>query len=131
MIHRYAPLPEKTERLMAQIVDSGLRVHKELGGGFFEKIYKNALCIELRARGIHFEIEKSFVIRYRNQPVGIQRIDLIVDEAVIVEIKAVEALAKPHEQQLLSYLKATRLRAGLLMNFGGLTLKQGLRRFVL
>ncbi len=131
MIHRYAPLPEKTEWLMGQIVDGGLCVHKEIGGGFFEKIYKNALCIELRARGIPFEVEKSFVIRYRSQPVGMQRIDLIVDEAVIVEIKAVEGLAKPHEQQLLSYLKATRLRAGLLMNFGGLTLKQGLRRFVL
>ena len=124
MGHSYPPLPERTEWVLGQIVDGGLCVHRAIGGGFFEKIYKNALCIELKVRGISYEVEKSFVIRYRNQPVGSQRIDLIVDNAVVVEIKAVEALAKPHEQQLLSYLKATRLRAGLLMNFGGLTLKQ-------
>jgi len=128
---QYAPLPERTEWLLSEIVDSGLRIHKSLGPGFFEKIYRNAFCIELRSRGIPFECEKEFVIHYRNEPVGKQHMDLIVEESVIVEIKAVDALAKVHEQQILSYLRSTKIRAGMLMNFGGATLNQGLHRFVM
>jgi GxxExxY protein len=116
---------------LSEIVDGGICVHKEVGCGFFEKIYRNALCIELKARGIAFELEKSVGVHYRGQPVGVQRIDLVVGGAAIVELKAIECLAKIHEQQVLSYMRATKIRAGLLMNFGGSTLRQGLKRFVI
>lgn len=131
MSHKYAPLPESTERLFSEIVDSSLCVHREVGSGFFEKIYRNAVCIELTARGIPFEIDKRVVVRYRNQPVGLQKIDLVVGDVIIVELKAVAALATVHDQQVLSYMRATGLRAGLLVNFGGATLREGLRRFVI
>lgn len=89
------------------------------------------MCIELTARGIPFEIDKRVVVRYRNQPVGLQKIDLVVGDVIIVELKAVAALATVHDQQVLSYMRATGLRAGLLVNFGGATLREGLRRFVI
>ena len=127
----YQPLPPRTEWLLTEIVDSGIKVHKAIGHKFFERIYRNALCVELDRRKIPFEVEKAFVVRYDERPVGTQRIDLVVEEAVIVEVKAVDALARVHDQQVLSYLRATGLRAGLLMNFGGLVLAKGLKRFVL
>lgn len=89
MIRTYAPLPDRTEQLMAEIVDGGLCVHEELGSGFFERIYRNAVALELKSRGIPFEVEQPFVVEYRGEPVGAQRIDLVVGDAVIVEIKEV------------------------------------------
>ena len=68
MIRTYAPLPERTEWVISQIVDSGLRIHMELGNGFFEKIYRNAFCIELKSRDIAFEVEKPFVVQSRRDP---------------------------------------------------------------
>jgi len=83
------------------------------------------------ARTIPFETEKSFVLRYRDRPVGRHRLDLIVGGRVVVELKAVKALERAHEAQLLAYLKASQLPVGLLMNFGAATLKEGLKRIIL
>ena len=97
----------------------------ELGTGFLESAYRNALCLELKIRGVSYDMEKPIIVKYRGQPIAVQRIDLIVESAVIVELKAVEALTSIHQAQLMSYMRASAIRAGLLMNFGGLTLKQG------
>ena len=131
LIHKtHKPLPDETEEVLIVIVDAGLAVHKELGPGFFEAIYRKALCFEMTARRLPFEVEKAFAVRYRNQPIAVQRVDLVVAGQVVVELKAVRSLEEIHHAQLLSYLKGTGLRAGLLMNFGGVTLRAGLRRIV-
>ena len=109
----------------------GFAVHKAIGPGYGESIYKNAFCLELIARNIPFECEKSFVVTYRDRPVGTHRLDLIVRDRVVVELKAVKTLKRVHGAQVLAYLKASHLPVGLLMNFGGATLKEGLKRFVL
>lgn len=72
MIRKWSPLSEGTERLIADVIDAGLRVHRELGPGFFAPVYRNALSLELKDRQIPFEIEKAFVVRYRETPVAIQ-----------------------------------------------------------
>jgi GxxExxY protein len=127
----HEPLPETTELLLTALVDAGVAVHKELGPGFVEMVYRNAMCLELADRQLPFEAEKGFIVKYRDRAVAMQRVDLVVDSQVILELKAVGSLNEIHHAQLLSYLKATGLRAGLLMNFGGATLRSGLRRVVL
>ena len=127
----HEPLPEETEQVLSAVVDAGLMVHRQLGPGFNESVYRNALCIELRTRDIPFEMEKTFVVKYRDQAVATQRVDLVVGTCVIVELKATFCLEQIHYAQLLSYLRASGLRAGLLMNFGGLTLRAGLKRLVI
>jgi GxxExxY protein len=127
----HEPLPEATEQVLSAVVDAGLMVHRQLGPGFNESAYRNALCIELRTRGKPFEMEKTFVVKYRDQAVATQRVDLVVGETVIVELKATFCLEQIHYAQLLSYLRASGLRAGLLMNFGGRTLRAGLKRLVI
>ena len=132
MIRRETPLDPETESLVELIIDCAVTVHRGLGPGYVESIYRNAFCLELQERQIPFACESSVMIMYREKPVGIHRMDLIVADTVIVELKAVKWLEPAHQVQLLSYLKATHLHVGLLMNFGGATLMQGgLRRFVL
>jgi iron complex transport system substrate-binding protein len=86
--------------------------------------------LELEAQKIPFECEKPYVVKYRDRPVSTHRIDLIVRNRVIIELKAVRVLERVHEAQILAYLKVSQLPAGLLMNFGGATLKEGIRRVV-
>jgi GxxExxY protein len=127
---RHEPLPDATEEVISSIIDAGVAVHRELGPGFTEAVYRNAMCLEMADRCLSFEAEKSFVLKYRGRPVATQRVDLVVAGQVIVELKAVRCLEEIHCAQLLSYLKGTGIRAGLLMNFGGVTLRAGLRRMV-
>jgi GxxExxY protein len=127
----HEPLPETTELLLSALIDAGVAVHKELGPGFIEVVYRNAMCLELAARQLPFEAEKAFIVRYQDRPIAVQRVDLIVGSQVILELKAVGSLNEIHHAQLLSYLRATGIRAGLLMNFGGATLRAGLRRVIL
>ena len=131
MIRVPSPLDDETEKYVFETMACGFAVHKAIGPGYGEKIYKNAFCVELLARQIPFECEKSFVVKYRDKPVGTHRLDLIVRGRVAVELKAVKRLKRVHEAQVLAYLKASGLRVALLMNFGGATLKEGLRRIVL
>ena len=131
MIRVPSRLDEETEKWVFEAMGCGFAVHKAIGPGYGESIYKNAFCIELISRNIPFECEKPFVVTYRERPVGTHRLDLIVRDRVVVELKAVKTLKRVHEAQVLAYLKASRLRVALLMNFGGATLKEGLRRIVL
>jgi len=106
-------------------------VHRQLGPGFLESIYSKALCIELDARGLPFEREKPIEVVYRGVPIRGQRIDLIIGGQVVVEVKAVAAIEPIHVAQVVSYLRTTGLRIGLLINFHERLLKDGIRRVVL
>lgn len=131
MIRVPSRLDDETEKYVFETMACGFAVHKVIGPGYGESIYANAFCVELLARKIPFEREKPFVVKYRDRPVGTHRLDLIVRERIVVELKAVKMLKRVHEAQVLAYLKASRLPIALLMNFGGATLKEGLRRIVL
>jgi len=106
------------EKLTERIISAAIEVHKSLGPGFLESIYENALCRELSQQGIKFIRQQEIEVRYKDEVVGVHRIDLIIEGKVIVELKAIKNFEDIHYAQLLSYLKATRLKVGLLLNFG-------------
>jgi GxxExxY protein len=110
------------EELSGRIIEAAIHVHKELGPGYMESIYENAMKVALRKRGIPFEFQKEVRIFYESEEVGTHRLDLAVDDEIIVELKAIKALEEIHFAQQKSYLKATGLRVGLLMNFNAPTL---------
>ena len=93
-------------------------VYNRLGYGFLEKVYENALCIELKRAGLEYSQQVPIEVRYRGEVVGEYFADLVVADSVIVEIKAARTLTPNHEAQLLNYLKATDFEVGLLLNFG-------------
>jgi GxxExxY protein len=99
------------------IIQCIINVHKALGPGFLENVYQRALVIELRSTNLAVEVEKEVLIFYRGQEVGRHRLDLVVENSVILELKTVEDLSKAHYAQVRSYLKATGLSIALLVNF--------------
>jgi len=113
------------------IVDSAVRIHRELGPGLLESVYELVMERALVARGLCVERQKAICFSYDGLVFeNAFRVDLLVDERVVVEIKSVERLASVHGKQLLTYLRLMNLPVGLLINFGGITLKEGLRRIV-
>ena len=130
-LRSYEPLDPKVEKIVSIAVDCGVDVHTVLGPGFKEPIYHRAYCLELHARGIPYECERPIEVRYKQWRIPGQRIDLIVANVVLVEIKTVKHLKQVHTSQVVSYLKTTGLRVGLLMNFNGVRLKDGLKRIIL
>jgi GxxExxY protein len=112
------------------VIGAAIEVHRTLGPGFLESVYEEALCVELKLRGISFESQVEVGVQYKGEPVGVGRLDILVAGALIVELKAVETLAPIHEAQLLSYLKATSHRLGLLINFNIPVLRNGLKRII-
>ncbi len=103
--------------LTEKIIAAAIHVHRELGPGYLESIYEEALCIELAARGLAFERQKNVEVRYRDQAVGFHRLDLLVESKVVVELKAIKEFDPIHFSVVRSYLKATALETGLLLNF--------------
>ena len=122
---------ERVDALARAVIGAAIEVHRTLGPGFLESVYEEALAVELRLRDIPFEEQRKMGIDYKAHVVGEGRIDLLVDELLIVELKAVDALLPLHTAQLLSYLKATGKRLGLLINFNAEVLRDGLKRVVL
>jgi len=117
--------------LTKTIVDAAYQVHSRLGPGLLERPYRTCLAHELNKRSVRFETEKVFPVTYDGVSIEFgYRVDLLVEEAVIVEIKAVEKILPIHEAQLLSYLKLSGIRVGLLINFNVSDLRQGIRRRV-
>jgi GxxExxY protein len=108
----------KHGELSQKIIAAAHNVHKELGQGFLEKVYKNALAIELREAGLKCDLEVPKSVLYRGLVVGDYVADMIVEGKIIVEVKVVSELNSVHEVQLVNYLKATGLQVGLLINFG-------------
>ena len=127
----FPPLDSALEDIVREVIGAGLAVHRELGPGFIERVYDRALAVELRHRGLRFEQQQRIDVRYRDEFVAHHQLDLVVERCVVVETKAVRKLRPVHQAQILSYLKASGFRIGLLMNFNGVTLKDGLRRFML
>ena len=107
----------KNDKLTESIITCIINVHKTLGPGFLENIYRKSLCIELLEHGLVFENEKEVVIYYKNNEVGCHRVDILVENQIIIELKTVETLNKAHYAQIKSYLKACNLKIGLLVNF--------------
>jgi GxxExxY protein len=110
-------------------IGAAYRVANSLGVGFLEKVYENALAIELRLAGHDVEQQRPVDVRYRCEIVGTYQADLLVDGALVIELKAVDALLPIHKAQCLNYLRAMELRTGLLINFGRPRLE--VRRFLL
>jgi len=128
----YEPIPESTEQAATAVMDAAFQVHRALGPGLLESVYETCVCHELRKMGIQFQRQLALPVLYD----GIQldsalRIDLLVAESVVVELKAVDSLLPIHEAQLLTYLKLSGKRLGLLLNFNVPLLKQGFKRLVL
>lgn len=121
----------KTDNLARAVIGATIEVHREQGPGFDEKIYQRSLEIELRRRGIPFEPKKRVKVKYKGELVGEGELDILVGGCLVVELKAVQAFAQIHTAQVISYLKATRLTLGLLINFNVVRLKEGIRRVVL
>ena len=106
------------KELTGSILKLFYEVYNELGHGFLEKVYQNALYTELKKNGFEVESQKQIKVYYKNVEVGEYYADLIVNNKVILELKATEAITEAHEFQLLNYLKSTNIEVGLLLNFG-------------
>ena len=125
-----SPLDACAERAMTETIGCAIRVHRELGPGFLESIYRQAMCLELQAAGMSYESERPVCVKYRGVEIRGQRVDLIVEGAIVVELKSVVRLDEVHLAQVMSYLRTTGLRGGLLINFRVPVLRRGLRRVV-
>ena len=117
------------EALSGRILEAAVEVHRALGPGFLESVYENALVVAFNHRGIRFERQHEVRVLFEGQEVGLHRLDLLVEGQIVVEIKAIKALEDIHFAQLKSYLKATHLHTGLLLNFNAPILI--VKRFVL
>lgn len=124
-------LPADLEKLAEATIGICLTVHRELGAGMSESVYARACRLELEASELPYEAEKPVPIRYRGRLITTQRIDLVVDRRLIVELKSVDRIHPVHLAQAVSYLRATNLRIALVVNFNVAVLKQGIRRVVL
>jgi GxxExxY protein len=120
---------ETINKLTEQIIGAAIEVHRELGPGLLESTYEAALAYELTLRGVPFERQAALPIKYKGVLMEIgYRLDLLVGDAVVVELKAVDRVDRIHEAQLITYLKLSGKRAGLLINFNVPLLKDGITR---
>ncbi|MBN2278967.1 MAG: GxxExxY protein [Candidatus Marinimicrobia bacterium] len=117
-------------KITEKIIGCSIEVHRALGPGLLESVYEKALCIELDEKGINFEKQKVLPVNYKNQEIGEFRIDIVVENSVVVELKSVERFDPAFESQILSYMKLGNYKIGLLINFNSKLLKQGIKRFV-
>lgn len=108
----------KNPQLTEQVIGCAYEVHNVLGNGFLEKVYENALLSELASRGLKADSQRPLSVLYKGQIVGEYCADIVVEDSLVIELKAVDRLTDVHELQLKNYLKATALELGLLINFG-------------
>ncbi|MDP7554595.1 MAG: GxxExxY protein [Nitrospinota bacterium] len=121
------PLKDITEK----IISSAIEVHSTLGPGLLENIYEEALAYEFELRSIRYEKQKEIGLKYKDRDIGKHRIDFLVEDQVVVELKAVGTMHKIYEAQLLTYLKAMGRKVGLLINFNVEMLKDGIKRMIM
>jgi len=120
------------DKYSKQVIGCAIEVHKTLGPGLLESTYEQCLAHELRLAGLSFELQKSIPVKYKNVKLDCgYRLDLFIENSLIVELKSIRKLQKIHEAQLLTYMKLANVKTGLLINFNELRLKDGLKRFVL
>ena len=116
------------DRLTEAVIGAAIEVHSELGPGLLESIYERALCVELARQAIPFGRQLAAAVLYKGTPVGEARMDLVIDGKLLVELKATEGHSPLHLAQVLSYLRASSLTLGLLINFNVPLLRQGIKR---
>jgi GxxExxY protein len=121
---------EEINKLTERIIGCAIEVHRQLGPGLLESTYEAALAIELESSGLHFDRQIIFPVVYKNRTIGEYRVDLVVENSVIVEIKSVERFDPVFEAQVLTYLKVTSKRVGLLINFNSRLVHDGIKRFI-
>jgi GxxExxY protein len=121
------PLKEVT----ARIISCAIEVHSTLGPGLLESVYEEALAHEFTLRGIKYERQKEINLKYKGKEIGRHRVDFMLECEVVLELKAVETMNKIYEAQILTYLRATDKRVGLLINFNVERLKDGIKRLIL
>ncbi|MDP1571486.1 MAG: GxxExxY protein [Vicinamibacterales bacterium] len=124
-------LPAATERIVQAAIGCAIEVHTHFGPGYLESVYQRAFQIELELRGMSYACEQPLKITYKDYPIQGPRLDLVVEQCVLLELKAVDRLQPVHVSQVVSYLKATGLGVGLLMDFNVRWMKDGIRRVVL
>jgi GxxExxY protein len=123
---------EEKDPVTAAVIAAAIEVHRHLGPGLLESIYERALCHELHLRAVPFEGQRPVAVNYKGVDLGDDlRLDVVVSDQVVVELKAVDKLLPIHEAQLITYLKLTGLHVGLLINFNVRLLKEGIKRIVL
>ena len=121
----------EVDKLAYVVIGAAIEVHRVLGAGFLESVYQEALDIELQLRKIPFVSQKIVAVNYKGSKVGEGKLDFLVGNNLVVELKAVENLAPIHTAQVLSYLRMTNHPLGLLINFNVPILKQGIKRIIL
>ena len=128
----HEPISPELEAIARQITDGAFKVHKALGPGLLESVYESCLLYELTKRGLKVERQVVLPIQYDELKLdsGL-RIDMLIENAIVIELKAVENLLPIHEAQMLTYLKLSNCRLGFLINFNVAVIKSGIRRFVL
>jgi GxxExxY protein len=128
----YSAIPDEINKVSGQVVDASMAVHSALGPGLLESAYEACLSHELQERGLKVERQVPVPVEYKGKKLEVGfRIDLLVEKHVIVELKAVEEVLPIHEAQILTYLKLTGQRVGLLLNFNVLSMKKGIKRIAL
>jgi GxxExxY protein len=116
------------DRLTEKIIGAAIEFHKNLGPGLLESIYEEAICVEFEIRGLGFSRQVGIDVVYKGRTIKGQRIDIVVEGEVIIEIKSLSRMPEVVMAQILSYLKATRLKRGLMINFGEKRLADGIKR---
>ena len=119
-------------KITGEIIGAAIEVHKALGPGLLESAYEECLCHELNLKGINFKRQQSLPVEYKEVTLDCgYRIGLIVEDLVIIELKSIDTLLPIHEAQILTYLKLTGLKVGLLINFNVAALRRGIKRIIL
>ena len=121
----------ETDPLTERIIGCAIEVHRQLGPGLLEATYEEALCVEFQDAKLPFKRQVSYPVLYKGRSIGEYRLDLIVEDAVVVEIKSVERFDSIFEAQVLTYLRVSRKRVGLLINFNSRLLKEGIKRYII
>ncbi len=124
-------LPPHLNQIAHTVIGAAIEVHRQLGPGFLESIYQEALVIELGLRGLGVQRQHSYAISYKQRPIATVRLDLLVESELVVELKAVDAVLPIHRAQLRSYLKAGGFQLGLLINFNVEALRKGIHRMIM
>lgn len=121
----------REDQIAKHIVDASIKVHKKFGPGLLESLYEACLAKEISTRGLHVQRQTNIPVDYEGDEVIAFRLDLLIDDAVIVEVKSCEKILPIHEAQLLTYMKLTNKRLGFIINFNEILVKNGIKRMVL
>ena len=122
---------DEINKVTKKIIGCAIEVHRNLGPGLLESVYEEAMCVELDIQGVHYQRQMAAPVNYKGRVVGEYRLDLLVEDAVVVELKSAERHDPVFEAQILTYLRVTGKRVGLLINLNSKLLKEGVKRLAL